>query len=382
MNTPNEDKRTGFILMGIGIIPVVWAALTAAPFLSEGLMGILEGFTSGMDNPMAITWCADSPRAILLSLLTYGLSIGVYLSTRRNYRKGEEHGSAKWGNAAQIVKKYADKDKMQNVLLTQNTRIGLDGREHRRNLNVMVVGGSGAGKTRFYAKPNIMQARLVATTNAKKHVHVDGTVNTSRIHRYICYNKVRHHALCAGQSGYTASRIDEVIDQLIRKVLYRCKDMPAEPLVKMRCAARIAESEALQKKAKSDMEVATSEMKELQEEVFRVIRGESALPQSVLAEMLKVSERKVTEASKQYMDACESVRDVDRLCNDMSKQIGQLQSWSTLYKDAEPAVKKMIAASLISRVTVSKDYSLDIQFNISYEQFLGEAEKNTIANLA
>ena len=70
------------------------------------------------------------------------------------------------------------------------------------------------------------------------------------------------------------------------------------------------------------------------------------------------------------------------LCSDMSKQISQLQSWSTLYKDAEPAIKKMIATSLISRVTVSKDYSLDIQFNISYEQFLSESEKNIMANLA
>ncbi|MEA4970146.1 MAG: hypothetical protein VB051_06370 [Candidatus Pelethousia sp.] len=123
-------------------------------------------------------------------------------------------------------------------------------------------------------------------------------------------------------------------------------------------------------------------MKELQEEIFRVIRGESALPQSVLAEMLKVSEKKVAEASKRYMDACESVRDVDRLCSDMSKQIGQLQSWSALYNDAEKPIKKMIASSLISRVTVSKHYSLDIQFNISYEQYLGEPETNLIANLA
>ena len=224
--------------------------------------------------------------------------------------------------------------------------------------------------------------KLVATTNPRKYVLADGTVNVSRIHRYVCYNKVRHHALCTGQSGYTAKKIDDVIDQLIRKVLCTCKDMPAEPLVKMRCAAKIAESEALQKKAKADIEAATAEMNELQAEVFRVIRGESVLPQSVLAEMLKISEQKVAEASKRYINACESVRDVDRLCSGMSKQISQLQSWSTLYNDAEPAVKKMIATSLISRVTVSKDYSLDIQFNISYEQYLGEPETNLIANLA
>ena len=158
MNHPSEDKKTNIILAALGVIPVVWAALMVTPFLSDGLAGIIEGFTSGMADPMKVKWCVDSLKAILIFLLIYGLSIGVYLSTKRNYRKGEEHGSAKWGNASQLSKKYADKNKYENIILTQNTRIGLDGRKHRRNLNVLVCGGSGAGKTRFYAKPNIMQA--------------------------------------------------------------------------------------------------------------------------------------------------------------------------------------------------------------------------------
>lgn len=158
MKNPNEDRRTDIIMAVLGVIPVTWAALMVAPFLSQGLAGIVTGFTTGMNDPMKITWCADSMKAILIFLAIYGMSVGVYLSTRRNYRRGEEHGSAKWGDARQLCKKYADKDKQQNIILTQNTRIGLDGRKHRRNLNVMVVGGSGAGKTRFFAKPNIMQA--------------------------------------------------------------------------------------------------------------------------------------------------------------------------------------------------------------------------------
>lgn len=157
MNSPNNDKKTGMILAIIGIVPVVWAALLAAPFLSDGLVVMLQGFTAALNTPFHITWCEDSPRAILIFLLIYGISLGVYYSTRRNYRRGEEHGSAKWGEPQQLCKKYADRDRKQNIILTQNTRIGLDGRKHRRNLNVMVVGGSGAGKTRFYAKPNIMQ---------------------------------------------------------------------------------------------------------------------------------------------------------------------------------------------------------------------------------
>jgi len=158
MSNPSEDKKTNIILAALGVIPVVWAALMVAPFLSDGLAGIIEGFTSGMADPMKVTWCADSLKAILIFLVIYGLGIGVYLSTKHNYRKGEEHGSAKWGNASQLSKKYANKNKDENIILTQNTRIGLDGRKHRRNLNVLVCGGSGAGKTRFYAKPNIMQS--------------------------------------------------------------------------------------------------------------------------------------------------------------------------------------------------------------------------------
>jgi type IV secretion system protein VirD4 len=135
----------------------VWAALIVAPSLSQGLTGIMTAFTSGMNDPTFITWCAGSFKTILIFILIYGLGIGIYYSLKRNYRKGEEHGSAKWGDPRQLSKKYADKNKPDNILLSQNVRIGLDGRKHRRNLNVMVVGGSGSGKTRFYAKPNVMQ---------------------------------------------------------------------------------------------------------------------------------------------------------------------------------------------------------------------------------
>ena len=158
MSKPNEDRTASLILTGLGIIPVVWAALVVAPFLSEGLKGIVEGFTNGMREPLNIQWCAESPKAILLFLLMYGMGIGIYFATRQNYRHGEEHGSAKWGTAKEVNRKYADKHSDQNILLTNHVKIGLDGRKHRRNLNVLVVGGSGAGKTRVYAKPNIMQA--------------------------------------------------------------------------------------------------------------------------------------------------------------------------------------------------------------------------------
>jgi len=153
-----QDLKTELVLYAFGVIPVVWFALLVAPHIHGGLADILRGLSVALENPIKITFCEDSIKAVLIFLCVYAMGIGVYLSSRRNYRKREEHGSAKWGDANAINRRYRDKQPYANKLLTQNVRLGLDGRKHRRNLNILIVGGSGSGKTRFYAKPNIMQA--------------------------------------------------------------------------------------------------------------------------------------------------------------------------------------------------------------------------------
>lgn len=155
-----QDKfsKAHLTLYACGIIPVVWLALLLAPYMDGGLVGLVQYGGAALEHPFRMIWCEDSLKTVLIFLLCYGLGIGVYLSTDRNYRRREEHGSAKWGVPAVLNKKYVDRTPLDNKILTRNVSIGLDGRKHRRNLNVLVVGGSGAGKTRFYAKPNIMNA--------------------------------------------------------------------------------------------------------------------------------------------------------------------------------------------------------------------------------
>lgn len=155
-----QDKlsKTNLILYACGIIPVIWLGLLIAPYIQSGLVEIVKNFSTAVNSPFNIAICEDSVKTVLVLLLIYALGIGIYISNDKNYRRREEHGSAKWGKAETIKKKYTDKETTKNKILTQNTAIGLDGRAHRRNLNVLVCGGSGSGKTRFYAKPNIMQA--------------------------------------------------------------------------------------------------------------------------------------------------------------------------------------------------------------------------------
>ena len=153
-----DDKQAAIILSVIGIIPVVWLALLIAPSVSGGLPEILPKLMTVFNNPFHIEFCEDSLKTVLVLLLCYGFGIGIYFSTRRNYRRREEHGSAKWGDAKAVNKKYYQAPKSENKLMTQNVSIGINAKKHRRNLNTLVCGGSGAGKTRFYCKPNLMQA--------------------------------------------------------------------------------------------------------------------------------------------------------------------------------------------------------------------------------
>ncbi len=160
MRLPNTDGSGNKILLPLfGCLPVIWLAVLFAQAIQPG-MGLTEmmgSLTAALSNPFALTWTERTPKCILLFLLAYGMGIGIYWSNHRNYRRGEEHGSAVWGDTGQIVKRYQAPKYEDNLLLTRRFRMGLDGHKHKRNLNVLVVGGSGAGKTRYYARPNIMQ---------------------------------------------------------------------------------------------------------------------------------------------------------------------------------------------------------------------------------
>ena len=133
-------------------------ALKIAPYWKNSIFDVVSEMEMIFADPWHIEWTSSSLKAVLFCLFAYVMGIGVWMSTRRNYRRGEEHGSAKWGNAAAVNRKYRQKPDFMNKILTQGVRIGFNAHKHRRNLNVLVIGGSGAGKTRFYVKPNVMQA--------------------------------------------------------------------------------------------------------------------------------------------------------------------------------------------------------------------------------
>ena len=133
--------------------------LAAGVGFSEKVLHCLDGFTAAFANAAPslhpFDLCVGVAGAVLMRLVVY-----VKGKNAKKYRKGMEYGSARWGTAADI-RPYIDPDFYNNVLLTQTERLTMNGRpkqpKYARNKNVLVIGGSGSGKTRFFVKPNLMQ---------------------------------------------------------------------------------------------------------------------------------------------------------------------------------------------------------------------------------
>ena len=152
-----KDKQVELVFYFVGAVFIAWLSVLVAPCIHEGLFDAIIYLNEAMNSPFSFELCQDTLKCILISESIYSFSYLAYYYNRKNYRRNEEYGSAKWANNKAVNKKYAEKDYYSNKILSQNVRIGLDGRRHRRNLNTLVIGGSGAGKTRFFGKPNLMQ---------------------------------------------------------------------------------------------------------------------------------------------------------------------------------------------------------------------------------
>lgn len=200
-----KDKQVELVFYFVGAVFIAWLSVLVAPCIHEGLFDAIIYLNEAMNSPFSFELCQDTLKCILISELIYSFSYLAYYYNRKNYRKNEEYGSAKWANNKAVNKKYAEKEYYSNKILSQNVCIGLDGRRHRRNLNTLVIGGSGAGKTRFFGKPNLMQCntsfvvldpkgeQLRDVGNLlEKEGYVIKVVDLINMNRSHCYNPFRY----------------------------------------------------------------------------------------------------------------------------------------------------------------------------------------------
>jgi len=162
--------------------------------LSDKLLSIGDGFTAAFSSP----WLSFHPTDLLIGITgAVVLRMAVYLKGKnaKKYRHGIEYGSARWGTAADIAP-YMDKDFFQNIPMTQTERITMASRpkqpKYARNKNILVIGGSGSGKTRFFCKPSLLQAHssYVCTDPKGTLLPEIGTFLERKKYRIKCLNLI------------------------------------------------------------------------------------------------------------------------------------------------------------------------------------------------
>ena len=169
-----DSPGQGILIFAFLYIPVLWLSLLTAQSLSDGLPEFLTKFTQAMSSPFQITWTVHSLKTIFICSAIYIAAVAVYLSSRRQTRDGEEHGSARWESPHRVNAMFAQKE---SIPLTRHVRLGMDSYRHQRNLNILVIGGSGASKTRGFCLPSILCANSNYVVTDPKQEILNATGN-------------------------------------------------------------------------------------------------------------------------------------------------------------------------------------------------------------
>jgi len=211
--------------------------------------------------------------------------------------------------------------------------------------------------------------RLHISTNSKVYKKADGSEKITKRFRYVCYNKTRKICECNGQSGYTATKLDNIVSELLLKLFRNVKSISGDELIEKQHQNELASCTAKLKAAKAELKKHSDSLQTLQGEVVNAINGTSKFESGLLNELIIQTREKVDSAAKQ-VQACElELETRQRQVNDIKSNYKNLMNWAEIFQDSSTETKKMISAYLIESIKVGRNYDVEVKFNVAYENF-------------
>ena len=226
--------------------------------------------------------------------------------------------------------------------------------------------------------------RLTLTTNGKVVRQADGTPLKKKRIRYVCYNKTRHRSNCDGQTGYTMHILDDIVVNILHQVFDKMKSATSDMIVGSANKKQMALLQGDLKRARTENTKANTDYESLKAEVLKAVQGKSALPMEVLNEVLEETRQRVLDTSRRVTELTLELENENSRVAEMQAEFDRIATWSEIFDSSDIATKKMICGYIIKRVTVYRDYKLDVEFNITVKQFLNgidsvEPEENCMA---
>jgi DNA invertase Pin-like site-specific DNA recombinase len=224
-------------------------------------------------------------------------------------------------------------------------------------------------------------ARIIVTTSGKKRQRKDGEVTVTPRTRYICYNRTRHAYLCDGQTGYTVHKLDAIVETIVRELFRQLSDVPKDAVIAERYASQLAEYQMQLTTARAALQAHTAEVMEYEGEVIKVIRGESKLNPDLLNKLHEEAKAKADESGQAVRKLEIKIHDGEQMKESLSQQFDNLLTWADMYDGCDMETKKMILSRIMKAVKVKRDYEIEIDFTVDFEQlahFCDEQDKKDL----
>ena len=212
-------------------------------------------------------------------------------------------------------------------------------------------------------------ARLVATTGKRKRTRKDGTVLISQRKSYVCYNKTRHKHKCDGQAWYTREKLDSIVDEVATNLFSHITDIPKMQIIEARYNDSHSEKLTELKEAKRNVSTLSTDVKNLEAEVIKAIRGESDFDSCLLNRLYEDAKHNLDIAIARVGRIEESTGDIKTQQEELSKQFDMITSWADMYKTCDDETKKMILSQIFESVNVKRGYEVEINLTDSFKEF-------------
>ena len=218
--------------------------------------------------------------------------------------------------------------------------------------------------------------RLVLTTNGTVTHYADGTSVPRKRIRYVCYNKTRRRQECNGQTGYTMHILDGMVADILHQTFDKMKGASQEMIVGSAFQKKMALIRADLHRAKSENAKANKEYDSLKAELLKAVQGKSEMPREILSEVMQEVRQRILDTSERIIALTMELEEGNARVEEMQKEFERIISWSEIFDESDVATKKMICGYIIKKVTVSRDYQLKVEFNITVEQFLNGIDQS------
>jgi len=225
--------------------------------------------------------------------------------------------------------------------------------------------------------------RLVVGTSSRKPTKVNGEfVKRSSVINYTCYHRTKMKRSCDGQTAYIAEKVDDAVTIILRQLLQKIKEYPVDNAVNAKFEKQNKQLRQRQKALRAELSKVQAALSALECEIVKSLQGESSFDADTINRLIREHRQNITDLNAELIPIEQSLAEKQDAVNSLSAEFLKISNWAATYDDAPLAAKKMIAAHLIDRITISRGYQIEVFFNITLEQFNLGLTSERIATVA